>query len=114
MQLGGADELPQAHQSIAAGDTFISVQQLVLGNGDTLESDAGVRSSGSFVQLATHVFAPGTSFTYQQQFIQIPFNPDKPVKLIVTFDASAEKKVTYRPQYKVDPPNFRINLECTR
>lgn len=103
-----------AHQSIAAGDTMVGVQQLVLGNGDTLESDAGVISSGSFGQLAQHVFAPGGSFTYQQQFIQIPFNPVKPVKLIVTFDAAKEKLITYRPQYKVDPPNFRINLECTK
>jgi hypothetical protein len=104
-----------AHQPIAAGDTNISVQQLVLGNGDTLESDAGVTSTGSFVQLATHTFAPGSSFTYDQKFIQIPFDTvDKPVKLIVTFDAATEKKITYRPQYKVNPPNFRINLECTK
>lgn len=102
-----------AHQSIAAGDTNIGVQQLVLGNGDTLESDAGVTTSGSFFELAGHTFAPGSSFTYQQQFIQIPFDAvDKPVKLIVTFDAATEKKITYRPQYKVNPPNFRINLEC--
>ncbi len=103
-----------AHQSIAAGDTMIGVQQLVLGNGDTLESDAGVTSSGSFGQLTLHTFAPGSSLTYQQQFIQIPFSPVKPVKLIVTFDAAKEKLITYRPQYKVNPPNFRINLECTK
>jgi len=103
-----------AHQQIAAGDTNIGVQQLVLANGDTLESDAGVRSSGSFGQLVQHMFAPGSSFTYQQLFLQIPFNPEKPVKLIVTFDAATQKKITYRPQYKVDPSNFRINLECTK
>jgi hypothetical protein len=103
-----------AKQPIVAGDTNISVQQLVLGNGDTLESDAGVISSGSFGQLVTHTFAPGSSFTYQQNFLQIPFNPEKPVKLIVTFDAATEKKIAYRPQYKVIPPNFRISLECTK
>jgi len=103
-----------AHQSIAAGDTNISVQQLVLGNGDTLESDAGVISTGSFGQLVTHIFAPGGSFTYQQQFLQIPFSPDKPVKLIVTFDDATEKKITYRPQYKVTPPNFRISFTCSK
>jgi hypothetical protein len=103
-----------AHQSIAAGDTMVSVQQLVLANGDTLESDAGVTTSGSFATLVLHVFAPGTSLTYQQAFIQIPFTADKPVKLIVTFDAAKEKLITYRPQYKVNPPNFRINLECTK
>jgi uncharacterized protein YcfJ len=103
------------HQPIAAVDTNISVQQLVLGNGDTLASDAGVVTSGSFGQLVGHTFAPGSSFTYQQQFIQIPFDTaDKPVKLIVTFDAATEKKLTNRPQYKVNPPNFRINLECTK
>jgi hypothetical protein len=102
-----------AHQSIVAGDTNISIQQLVLGNGDTLLSDAGVITSGSFGQLVGHTFAPGSSFTYQQLFIQIPFDAvDKPVKLIVTFDAATEKKITYRPQYKVNPPNFRISFEC--
>ena len=103
-----------AKKPIVAGDTNISVQQLVLGNGDTLESDAGVISSGTFDQLVAHTFAPGSSFTYQQNFLQIPFNPEKPVKLIVTFDAATEKKITYRPQYKVIPPNFRISLECTK
>jgi len=83
-----------AHQQISAGDTNIGVQQLVLGNGDTLESDAGVRSSGSFVQLMQHVFAPRSSFTYQQLFLQIPFSSEKPVKLIVTFDAATQKKAT--------------------
>lgn len=104
-----------AHQTIVAGDTNISVQQLVLGNGDTLESDAGVTSTGSFAELTLRTFAPGATFTYRQKFLQIPFNTvDKPVKLIVTFDSATEKKITYRPQYKVDPPNFRINLECTK
>ncbi len=102
------------HQSIAAGDTNVSIQQLVLGNGDTLTSDAGVSTSGSFGELAQHTFAPGSSFTYQQLFVQIPFNTvDKPVKLIATFDAVTEKKLTNRPQYKVSPPNFRINFECS-
>jgi hypothetical protein len=103
-----------AKQQIPAGDTNISVQQLVLANGDTLQSDAGVNTSGSFEQLAAHVFAPGGSFTYQQLFIQIPFTAEKPVKLIMTFDGALEKKMTSRPQYKVDPPNFRISLECTK
>lgn len=104
-----------ARQTIVAYDTNIGIQQLVLGNGDTLLSDAGVIASGAFVQFSQHSFAPGSSFTYQQPFLQIPFDSvDKPVKLIVTFDSATEKKMANRPQYKVDPPNFRINLECTK
>jgi hypothetical protein len=104
-----------ARQPVVAGDTNITVQQLVLGNGDTLASDAGVISSGSFGQLVGHTFAPASAFTYQQLFVQIPFDTvDKPVKLIVTFDAALEKTFVHRPQYKVNPPNFRINLECTK
>jgi hypothetical protein len=91
------------------------VQQLVLGNGDTLGSDAGVISSGTFGQLAGHTFAPGGSFTYQQLFIQIPFDTvDKPVKLIVTFDAATINANPNRPHYTVNPPNYRIDLECTK
>jgi len=46
---------------------------------------------------------------------QIPFDAvDKPVKLIVTFDAATEKLAANTPQYKVNPPNFGIDLECTK
>jgi hypothetical protein len=104
-----------ASKAISAGDANVTIQQLVLGNGDTLLSDAGVISSGSFGTLAFHTFAPSSSLTYQQQFRQIPFDAvDKPVKLIVTFDAAMEKLTPYKPQYKVNPPNFRIDLECTK
>ena len=100
---------------IVAGDTYITFQQLVLENGDTLTSDAGVTTSGSFGELVQHTFAPGSTFTYHQKFVQIPIDvTNKPVKFIATFDAATLKKITYRPQYKVNPPNFRINLECTK
>ena len=104
-----------ATKAIAAGDANVSIQQLVLGNGDTLLSDAGVVSSGSFGKLAYHTFAPSSSLTYDQQFRQIPFDTvDKPVKLIVTFDTAMEKQTPYKPHYTVNPPNVRIDLECTK
>jgi hypothetical protein len=104
-----------ASKTISADATNITIQQLVLGNGDTLLSDAGVISSGSFEKLLGHTFAPSSSFSFQQPFLQIPFDAvDKPVKFIVTFDAATEKLAAYKPQYKVNPPNFRIDLECTK
>ena len=109
------DWVSLASKAISAGDANVTIQQLVLGNGDTLLSDAGVISSGSFGSLAFHTFAPSSSFTYQQQFRQIPFDAvDKPVKLIVTFDAAMEKLTPNKPQYKMNPPNFLIDLECTK
>jgi hypothetical protein len=109
------DWASMASKTISAGDTNISIQQLVLGNGDTLLSDAGVTTAASLEKLLGHTFAPSSSFTYQQSFLQIPFDAvDKPVKLIVTFDPTMEKLTTYKPQYTVNPPNFRIDLECTK
>ncbi|MBC5805034.1 MAG: hypothetical protein DLM53_01195 [Candidatus Eremiobacter antarcticus] len=104
-----------AHQSLSPGDTNVTDQQLVLTSGNTLASSSGVISSGSFSQMAFHTFAPGSSFTYQQRFIQLPFPlSDKPVKLLVTFDAAKQKLATHRPQFKSNPPNFRIDLTCTK
>ena len=105
----------EASQPIAPGDTNITDQQLVLASGNTMPSSAGVNTSASFGQLALHSFAPGSSFTYKQTFIQLPLDAtDKPAKLIVTFDAAKEKLFTHRPQYTVNPPNFRIDLTCTK
>lgn len=104
-----------SHQSVAPGDTNVTDQQLVLTSGNTISSSSGVISSGSFAQMAYHTFAPGGSFTYQQRFIQLPFAlADKPVRLIVTFDAVKQKLSTHRPQYKTIPANFRIDLTCTK
>ncbi len=104
-----------AHQPVAPGDTNITDQQLVLTSGNTISSSSGVVSSGSFAQLAGHTFAPGSSFTYQQEFRNIPFDvSDKPAKVIVTFDAAKEKLAAKKPQYKAIPPNFRIGLTCSK
>jgi hypothetical protein len=39
---------------------------------------------------------------------------DKPVRLLVTFDAAKEKQNPNAPQYTSNPPNFRISLACTK
>ena len=66
-------------------------------------------------QLIYHTVPPGGSFTYQQLFRPTPFSQaDKPTRLIVTFDAKKEQLFTNRPQYKVNPPNFRIGFDCTK
>lgn len=109
------DWMSLAHVPIAPADTNVTMQQLVLQNGDTVSSDSGVVSSGSFNEMALRTFAPGGSFTYQQAYRIVPIDPqNKPVKLIVTFDAAKEKLASNRPQYTVNPPNFRISFACTK
>jgi len=100
---------------IAPGDTAVTDQQLVLANGDTVASTNSAGTSLNFQQLTYHTFPPGGSFTYQQRFRSAPFDAtNKPVRLLVTFDAKAEKERTTHPQFTGSTPNFRISFECTK
>jgi len=59
-------------------------------------------------------FPPGGSFTFKQLFAWSPFDKtDKPTRLLVTFDASAQNKLAGLPHYR-SPASFRINLDCTK
>jgi hypothetical protein len=103
------------NRPLAPGDTNVTDQQLVLASGNTIASSNSAGTQMNWMQLTTRTFAPRSLFTYQQRFRMSSFNAsDKPVKLIVTFDANKEKLFTHMPQYKVIPPNFRIGLTCSK
>jgi len=109
------DWVSLVNRPISPSDTNTTDQQLVLGSGNTIASSNTAGTSINFGQLGYHTFAPGGSFTYQQRFRLAPFDPtDKPVRLIVTFDATKEKMSTHAPQFTSNPPNFRISFQCSK
>ena len=99
--------------AIAPGDMNVGDQQLVLTSGQTISSTNSAGSSIAQGQLMFHTFPPGTSFEYNALFRPSALDVnDAPVKVIVTFDAVKERQLTRKPQYTVNPPNFRIALHC--
>jgi len=109
------DWVSLVHRAIAPGNTNVTDQQLVFAGGNTVASSNSAGTTMNMADLLARTFPPGGSFTYQQRFRPTgPFAAsDKPVKLILTFNATAEKKNANAPQYK-NPANFRISLTCTK
>lgn len=105
----------QAKRKIAPSETLVTDQQLVLASGDTIASSNSAGSSMSTAKLTFNEFAPGGTLTYTQLFRPTGFNAtDKPVKLIVTFDAAGENQRANMPHYTTVPPNYRISLGCVK
>ncbi len=60
------------------------------------------------------VFPPGGSFTFSQLFAGGDLNgTDKPVRLLVTFNAAIQNALPGMPHYR-PPADFRIDLTCTK
>jgi hypothetical protein len=94
--------------------TAVQDQQIVLQNGDTVSSGNATTTTLNFQQLVYHSFAAGASFTHAQRFWPGTFDAaNKPVKLLVMFDAKTQAKYTNLPQFTSGPPNMRIKLDCT-
>ena len=105
----------QTKRQVAPADTAVTDQQLVLANGDTIASSNSAGSTMSSQKLDFHEFAPGESMTYVQLFRPSGFNDaNKPVKLIITFDAKAQNQKVNGPHYTAVPPNYRISLGCVK
>jgi len=59
-------------------------------------------------------WAPGSSWTFQQLFVGGGLvGTDKPVRLLVTFDAKTQNALPAVPHYRM-PANFRIDLTCSK
>ena len=103
----------ETSRALAPGDTNISDQQLVLTSGNTVASTNSTVSTLSGQKLVYNKFAPGGSLTYTQLFRPTQFDAsDKPVKVIIVFDAAAQNKGS-GPHYTM-PPNYRISLSCQK
>ena len=105
----------QTRKPWAPGDTFVTDQQLVFADGNTLSSSNSAGSMMAQGKLMTHTFAPGESFTFQELFRPSGFDAtETPVKLLVTFNAASENNIAWKPHYTANPANFRIKLTCGR
>ena len=108
------DWVSLASRPITPGDTLVGDQYLITQSGNNVASSNSAGTSMNKAQLDFHTFAAGGSFTYQQRFRwSNVLTTDKPVRLLVTFDAAKENVREHMPHYET-PANFRINLECSK
>jgi hypothetical protein len=88
-------------------DEFLATQS---GNNASSFNTVGGFSLGS----RNITFPPGGSFTFSQLFIGGGLNgTDKPVRLLVTFNATTQNALAGMPHYHT-PADFRIDLTCTK
>src|SRR5215469_6817926 len=98
----------------APADTYVGDQFLITTSGQNVASSNSVVTTLASQKLDYHTFAVGETFTYTQNFRWAPFDPtDKPVRLLITFDAVSQNKRDGQPHFKL-PANFRIDLTCTK
>jgi hypothetical protein len=85
-------------------------------NGDTISSSNTTLATLVAQKLDYRTFAPGSSFTHMQPFriTRGAFDAsNKPVKLLLMFDAKAFANRTDGLKYSSKTPNIRIKLDCT-
>jgi hypothetical protein len=104
----------ETQERVVPLDTLIQDEQLVLESGNTVASSNTAATESTSHLLVSHSFAPGAPFSYQQQFRPDTFDAsDKPVQLLITFDAESLKNHPETPQFTADPANFRISFQCS-
>jgi hypothetical protein len=96
--------------------TNVSDEYIVTQSGNSVAS-ASVHG-GMQLGNQNKVFPPGGSYTFSQPFGGFDLNAtDKPVRLLVTFDAATQSSLSgslsSAPHYRL-PANFRIDLTCTK
>ncbi|HLJ83306.1 MAG TPA: hypothetical protein VKT51_03900 [Candidatus Eremiobacteraceae bacterium] len=103
-----------ASRPLAPSDVFAQDEYLVTAGGQNVPSSNSAGTSMNQQQLQFRIFAPGSSFTYQQRFRWAGLDPnDKPTKLLVTFDGPKQNARVGQPHYTM-PADFRIDLTCTK
>lgn len=101
-------------KSGSPGDTGMLDQFLITTSGDDVASSNSTVATLTWQKMAYHSFTPGGGFSYAQNFRWAPFDPaDKPVRVLVTFDKTAQNKRDGVPHYK-GLADFRIDLTCTK
>ncbi|MDQ6781081.1 MAG: hypothetical protein M3Z37_08050 [Candidatus Eremiobacteraeota bacterium] len=90
---------------------------LVAADGDTM--DIGLTTSGTMdaQKLGYHDFPPSAQYTHQLTFLY-PYGTaaadiKKPVKFLITFDASI-RNASSGPHYSTSSPSMRIDLTCKK
>jgi len=95
-----------------AVQTNVTDEYLVVNSGNASSSANAV---GGFALGGRNVaFPPNGSYTFGQYFSWSPFDPnDKPIRLLVTFNSALQNSLAGLPHYRI-PPDFRIDLTCTK
>jgi hypothetical protein len=96
--------------------TNVSDEYLVTQSGNSVSSASA--HGGMQLGAQNKVFPPGGSYAFSQLFGGSGLNAtDKPVRLLVTFDAATQNSLSgslsSAPHYHI-PANFRIDLTCTK
>jgi hypothetical protein len=102
-------------RKLSPGATFTKDQQIMLANGATITADETTNGTLSAQDLVYHDFPPSAQYTHMQKFIASgPFDPSiKPATVIISFDAARLAQNKTLPQYSINPPNYKIKLDCT-
>ena len=101
--------LPGIFNSGAVVATNVTDEYLVTQSGNNVSSASAAGDMGQFGQ---HVFPPGASYSFAQFFTWSSFDKnDRPVRLLVTFNARAQNALPKHPHYN-KTANFRIDLTC--
>ena len=101
-------------QTITPGDSVTLSQQLVLQNGQTVAAQDTTTGTLSQQQIDYHQFPPSAQFSHAQVFLVPSLDANnKPVAVIIAFDAAKLRQFGSRPQFSVSPPNYRINFSCS-
>jgi hypothetical protein len=95
-------------------DSFTLGQQVVLQSGGTIAALDTTTGTLSQQQLDYHQFPPSAQLTHVQVFVSAnPDANDKPVAVVIVFDAAKLKQYPGHPAFSVTPPNYRIKFDCS-
>ena len=102
-------------RKFAPGNTYAKDQTLVLADGAQIAATETTQGTLSSQDLGFHDFPPSAQYTHMQKFIAGgAFDPsNKPAAVVIPFDATRQAADKTLPQYAVNPPNFKIKLDCT-
>ncbi|HXN08537.1 MAG TPA: hypothetical protein VN860_02620 [Candidatus Acidoferrales bacterium] len=102
-------------RKLAPGNTFAKDQVLVLANGAQIAATETTQGTLSSQDLGFHDFPPSAQYTHLQKFIAAGAldASNKPAAVVIPFDAAKEAANKPLPPYSVNPPNFKIKLDCT-
>jgi hypothetical protein len=94
--------------------TFSLSQQLEFQKGDKLGALDSTTGTLSQQDVDYHDFPPSAQYTHVQTFLSSTVDPDdKPIAVIIAFDAAKLSQVANRPHFSVSPPNYRIKFTCS-
>jgi hypothetical protein len=95
-------------------DSFTLSQQIVLQNGDKIAAWDSTTGTLSQQQVDYHQFPPSAQLTHVQAFVSNTIDPnDKPVAVVIAFDAAKLQHNPGHPAFSANPPNYRIKFDCS-